>query len=325
MPYNIEPLEKYRRKRMGKGDFEPIPPLENYTPQDYSPPPDDMPGQGAMMDISRRDSHNFGNWMREAGGFHFDPANQAFASDAPPEKKKNFMDELSGFFERGGNVAEQVMGRFKDKMAKAPKDALMQMAERSAENPAGYVTDALLGGMGAPGALATMAGAAGDAAQGLRLGTVGGSLAKGFQAAKDAGKTWMGLEGSPKFEFSDEAATLRELPKAFQTSKLGEVLDHPELYSQYPDIAEMGVQKMIPTLNNAEKGGEFLMLEGKPGVRVRGNRSPEEIRESLLHEIQHAIQQKEKFPLDELEAYTRTNPKSKHYRDFAREYDRLKS
>ena len=202
--------------------------------------------------------------------------------------------------------------RFKDELAKAPGQALRDIApyeeydealgqfmtkppRRMQENPAGYVTDAMLGGLGAPGALATIAGAAGDVAQGVRLGTVGGSLAKGFDEAKQIGKTWMGLEGVPKFEISDEAAKLGELPGFFQTKKLSEVMEHPELFNQYPELSDMQVQKMLPMTANVGKRGEFLMQEGKPVARVAGDLPTEDAKSTLLHEIQHAIQEREGF------------------------------
>ena len=119
------------------------------------------------------------------------------------------------------------------------------------------------------------------------LGTVGGALAKGFEGAKK----WMGKEGLQKFEISDEFAKLKSLPKALQEARLGDVIDHPELFKNYPELSEMTVQKMLPMLNNADKGGESFV----GGIRAAGNRPDKDILSSILHEIQHKIQEKEGF------------------------------
>lgn len=130
------------------------------------------------------------------------------------------------------------------------------------------------------------------------LGTVGGALAKGFQEAKAAGKAMGG-----KFHIPDESALLKGIPRILQEKRLSEVLEHPELYAQYPELKDVAVQGMLPTLNNAHKGGEFALADGRPIIRVKGGRPVEDQTSTLLHEIQHAIQNKEGWPLSEAEAH----------------------
>lgn len=154
--------------------------------------------------------------------------------------------------------------KFKERMNEVPGKALNQMAEYERDNPAGTVNQALVGGIGATG----------------------------FGAAKNL---FRGAEGVPKFEFSDLGSSIKELPRFFQGKKLSEVLDHPELFRQYPELANMEVQKMLPTLGNYEKAGEFAKVEGRPVIRTKADATPEELRSTILHEVQHAIQDKEGF------------------------------
>lgn len=141
---------------------------------------------------------------------------------------------------------------------------------------------------GAAGAAAI---ALSDTSRAGGLGTVGGALARGFNEAKSVGG---------KFQIADDLAKLKGLPRGFLEGKpLSEVLDHPELYAQYPELKDLTVQRMMPNLNNLEKGGEFVGGE-KPIVRVKTGRGPQAETSSLLHEIQHVIQDKEGWPISEV-------------------------
>lgn len=72
--------------------------------------------------------------------------------------------------------------------------------------------------------------------------------------------------------------------------KLGEILDHPELYQQYPWLKDLKVS------GGAGEGSAFYYSDwrGKPLISM-GKATPEEFRSNLHHEIQHAVQDKEGF------------------------------
>lgn len=270
----VEPLEKYigKRPKNYSGGFEPIPPLENYTPAP-SPQRRDFPGQGEIMDISRRDSPNFGRWMREAGGFHFDEAQKGFV---PDKMRRDFMQEISQVMERGGNVADQVLTRFKDRMAAAPREALADLAEYEQVNPVGSA----LGFMG---------------------NVVAGKTARGFKQAETLGRVFGGaVDQLPRFEISDAESVLKGLPKAMQESRLEDVLDHPELYQNYPDLADVKVRKQIPTTTSEMSGFKGEYNPKTDQIMVAPG---DDAKETLIHEIQHAIQNREKFDFSEPEAY----------------------
>lgn len=164
--------------------------------------------------------------------------------------------------------AKAAYPKFKEVMSQVPGKALSELAGYERDNPAGTVNQAMIGGIGATG----------------------------FSLAKELGNVFKGAEGAPRFEFSDMGSTFKEMPKFFQGKRLGEVLDHPELYKQYPGLADVEVQKMVPTLENYGKAGEFTKVEGRPVIRIRADATPEEAQSTLLHEIQHAIQDREGFP-----------------------------
>lgn len=120
--------------------------------------------------------------------------------------------------------------------------------------------------------------------------TFAGPKAAGFGAAQAAGKVFEGVDKMPRFEISDNMAKIRALPKALREKALGEVLDHPELFQNYPELSDVPVKKMLPTLDSYGVEGRYdpiakqIFLKEGPGQES-----------VLLHEVQHAIQDKEGF------------------------------
>ena len=76
------------------------------------------------------------------------------------------------------------------------------------------------------------------------------------------------------------------------TQPLGGTLEHQELYKAYPDLGDMPVHFM-PT---ERMGGAYgAYSPSKNRMTLRDTLSPEKARSSSLHEIQHAIQEREGF------------------------------
>ncbi len=132
-------------------------------------------------------------------------------------------------------------------------------------------------------------------------GFIAGDAAIGFPKAKAAEQTFKGPEGKPRFEVSDKNAKLNE---GFQpepkhpddlfdlnprTAKLGEVLDHPALYKQYPELKNLPV-KFDDTITGAGSfNGKVLR------INPAAHQTNDALKGTILHEVQHAIQHKEKF------------------------------
>ena len=76
-----------------------------------------------------------------------------------------------------------------------------------------------------------------------------------------------------------------------QFVELQDILEHPELYQAYPALKKYGVSGLMPT---SSERGSFHPEEQR--IRIAGNLSPEEKKSTLLHEVQHAIQEIEGFP-----------------------------
>lgn len=226
------------------------------------------------------------------------------------EKGENIFDSLSkkaaersvqtmtnpmDMFDTLGTSVKSSYPRFKEELNEAPGRALQDYAERI-KNPNPTLGDAasLFSEYAIPGgAMGAGAIAMSDTAKAGGLGTVGGAMAKGFEGAKKAGRTWKGLEGKAKFEISDELAKLKKGSgiRPLEFEKLEDVLEHPQLYENYPEFRNV----MIEGLYSMPEGlsGRYDPVRNEIGVAF-GKRSVQP-KSTLLHEIQHAIQEREGF------------------------------
>lgn len=120
-------------------------------------------------------------------------------------------------------------------------------------------------------------------AQAERMASEGGDP----KAIYDTTGWFQGADGKWRFEISDHNATMR--PGFEQAKTYGQMIDHPELFDNYPAIANYPVQDMSPTMSGAasfmptRKAFEFKRGHGK---------NPKDV---TLHEGQHAVQNLEGF------------------------------
>lgn len=151
-------------------------------------------------------------------------------------------------------------------------------------------------------------------------GVFGGRLAKGADTAAlkraeeataagaDRGTVWadtgwyQGPDSKWKFEIPDQAASLREVDWGVKSriaghkpKPLDEVLDHPTLYENYPDMRKMEVH------HHADPASGAWYTEAPKDPTYIGSESiyidmgGAGSRDQLLHELQHAIQKREGF------------------------------
>lgn len=133
--------------------------------------------------------------------------------------------------------------------------------------------------------------------------------AKGNEEIWQATGWFRGVDGKWKYEIPDtgaavntDALTLNPFTKEpgkelygldyNKPKPLKDILSHPDLYSAYPEIGEMPVKAM--PLGS--------ILSGTTGAHVPSENAfylsqlrPAEARKTLLHEVQHAIQEREGF------------------------------
>jgi hypothetical protein len=119
-------------------------------------------------------------------------------------------------------------------------------------------------------------------------GLFGGRLAA--NAEKQSGWFRSPVDNLERFEIPDQNSRFLGLKKA-QVNTLGDVLDHPDLYAAYPDLKEMQVYYN----SNMSLGQKASFHPVDKVIELNPELTPAEAHSSLLHEIQHAIQQREGF------------------------------
>lgn len=110
-----------------------------------------------------------------------------------------------------------------------------------------------------------------------------------------------GGDGAWRFELSDQDATLTlGDDQEFLSGKLGDILQHQELFEAYPDLANIFLELEISPESRPSGSwspgtpdtDEFFGRDEQVSIRAR---DAKEARSLLLHEIQHAIQDRENF------------------------------
>jgi hypothetical protein len=197
----------------------------------------------------------------------------------------------------GGDIADAALG-FVPYVGQAMAARDIERARRD-NDPAG---------MALAGASMLPVGRIGKALKGVKNELFGGEKAlnhSGLDVAKaaeqaghdpwDTAGWFRGKENHApwKFEIDDSAAKLKNLQSGEYNGKLKDVLDHPELYKKYPDIGELYVSSKITPGMEAGHGTGSYMHSGK-GMDAEAG-TAEELRDTLLHEVQHAIQAREGF------------------------------
>ncbi len=82
------------------------------------------------------------------------------------------------------------------------------------------------------------------------------------------------------------------LADAFTPSTLGEILHHPELYKAYPHLKDMGVWPMPD--RHVKEGIRGMFSPSNNGIFMSPAKT-DDFHSTLLHEVQHAIQEFEGF------------------------------
>jgi hypothetical protein len=106
---------------------------------------------------------------------------------------------------------------------------------------------------------------------------------------------WKGPEGMMRYEIPDYNATLKtDAEAAVRTGKsfagpLKDFVDHPEFFKAYPDLANTTV---LFDPSRTSHNGYFA--PGSDLIKLYGN-EPSQVQSVLLHEMQHAVQNKEGF------------------------------
>ncbi len=128
-------------------------------------------------------------------------------------------------------------------------------------------------------------------------GAIAGVGAYGYTDASKAGRVFEGVDGKPRFEIDDSTAKMKITDKDLKEwdgsvlDDLGNVLDHPTLFKNYPQLAKTATTVTIdPNKKEGSLNGSF---DGEEIYVTAPNLK--KAKEVLMHEIQHNIQQEEGF------------------------------
>lgn len=101
--------------------------------------------------------------------------------------------------------------------------------------------------------------------------------------------------GDWRMEISDYGMQIKTIPKVGQTLKLGDVIDHPELFKAYPRLKNMPVRGYGDEDAHADALGYYDPGKFNIAMKIPGDYwGPEEWRRTMAHELQHVIQGIEK-------------------------------
>lgn len=141
-----------------------------------------------------------------------------------------------------------------------------------------------------------------------------GRKASGFGAAEKEGRTFTNpYDNLPRFEIADNELSFKPgaMAKMMRSrqSKLSDVVDHAELFKNYPELADLPIsfKEFGPGYGGAQFVGEIDPKTGKfrKGTRIELNESiltpkernskelGDEWRKRIIHEVQHGIQERE--------------------------------
>lgn len=97
--------------------------------------------------------------------------------------------------------------------------------------------------------------------------------------------------GSTTFEIPDTNATLKRPIVGGEKWSLGSMVDHPELFMAYPELEDMRVS----VVDNLGSRGEFNPRTNE--IKVDSALKEKDFLSTLLHEIQHGVQEVEEMPI----------------------------
>lgn len=124
-------------------------------------------------------------------------------------------------------------------------------------------------------------------------GTFGGAGGTRFRQAQEQGRTFTGPEGLPRYEIDDSNMEVVTNLKPGQSAKLGDVIQHDELFDSYPQARDINVEVKTGALGAAySKAGNKITIYDPLGKGIDNSLF---YSRALVHEIQHYLQGIEGF------------------------------
>ena len=109
----------------------------------------------------------------------------------------------------------------------------------------------------------------------------------------DATGWFKGGDDKWRFEIDDSMASINtNATYGDRQTRVRDLMSHPELARHYPELADTPVDFR----SMGGKSGSYILPDGDVGrIRLSDSLSPDETKSTLLHELQHAVQNKEGF------------------------------
>lgn len=115
-----------------------------------------------------------------------------------------------------------------------------------------------------------------------------GQTATGYKHAESVDHVFLStLDNKPRFEITDNTAKLGKIPS--KLTPLSDVLDHPVLYRNYPQLKDVLIKKVnYPNNPNQQILGQSFKSPMK--IYVNANLPASQQKRVVIHELQHEIQ-----------------------------------
>ncbi len=102
-----------------------------------------------------------------------------------------------------------------------------------------------------------------------------------------------GIDEKWRFEISDHEASIKKVPKVFESCGVDEILNHEKLFAAYPILREYTIRVGLNDKDDGPNGAHYA--NAKLITLTERVAESDELLSVLLHEIQHAIQSVEGF------------------------------
>jgi len=150
-----------------------------------------------------------------------------------------------------------------------------------------------------------------------------------FQKRWDETGYFQGMDAQTRFEISDkyaefnpeELAALRE-PEGY--SFLGRLIDHPELFENYPQLRNMPISPLSP--DDISRGVKGAYSPDSKSIEINPGMLDEDLFSTIMHEGQHGVQDIEDFAFGgspELFTNAAWNYKLEQLKSFVERYDKV--
>jgi len=208
---------------------------------------------------------------------------------------ENTINSLTAAREKDNSLWQQAFGNPQQPLQVTDPSAFRELTQRTFEGPMGLAPAGMMVGKLASNMLPVVQQAKILASQGI----------PDYKIMEMTGLEKVPVKGGYEWgkNIPDTGATINpDVIKNMTTNKqvrLEDLLNHPELYKAYPELKDLKVEDMSWFWRNLNTEGAYRPTDNTIELKKYWNFDEKSLRDRtsvLLHEIQHAIQNKESWP-----------------------------